>query len=231
MSPSTRRETISCSPWWRSAWVSRVEISSGCCIINPFMVLPSVYRVWGAIRPGLRRDAAVAAADRFGRGSRSALQVGFVAARWHARRRSAASRAEDRHGGERRLEAPCVRQHAGDEGSGGQAEQVLEQRQHRAAGGADAGVDHVDHDGRDRADGAGHQEAAERDESELALRRRVRSRSAARRRPTPARTSARCTAAPVSRELGTRAGARRRDRPPRPRPRCRRRRTARPALP
>jgi hypothetical protein len=38
--PSTRRETISCSPWWRSACTSSEEISSGCCIIKPFMSGP-----------------------------------------------------------------------------------------------------------------------------------------------------------------------------------------------
>src|SRR5262245_34528876 len=38
MSPSTRRETISVSPWWRSAcWISD-EITSGWRIMSPFMV-------------------------------------------------------------------------------------------------------------------------------------------------------------------------------------------------
>jgi len=32
-----QRETICCEPWWRSACVSNVETSNGCCIINPSM--------------------------------------------------------------------------------------------------------------------------------------------------------------------------------------------------
>ncbi|UUZ70621.1 hypothetical protein LP416_21770 [Polaromonas sp. P2-4] len=39
MSPSTRRDTTCWAPWWRSAWRSNEEISSGCCIICPFMSL------------------------------------------------------------------------------------------------------------------------------------------------------------------------------------------------
>src|SRR5215207_2499684 len=60
MSPSTRRDTISCSPWCRSAWTSSEEISSGCCIIRPFMgCLRRVLRpVFGA-RRRTWRDAVI----------------------------------------------------------------------------------------------------------------------------------------------------------------------------
>ena len=116
-------------------------------------------------------------------------------------------------------------------GPGGQAEQVLEQRQHRRAGGAHAGVDDVDHDRRHRADGAGHQEAAERDQREL----RVWPTSAMPSRGAPKarhQHQQRGDAQQRHRRAACgAAGARRRGRPPRPRPRCRRRRTAPPAPP
>jgi hypothetical protein len=45
MPPSTVRDTISVSPWFRAACVSRDEISSGWSIIKP--------SIWGFLRIGL----------------------------------------------------------------------------------------------------------------------------------------------------------------------------------
>ena len=98
-----------------------------------------------------------------------ALHVGLVASRGEAegQRRQQAQRGNGR---QRSRQSPGVRQHAGDEGSRSQAEQVQEQRYHRCAGGAHGDRGHVDHDRRHRADGAGQQEAAEGDEPEPGLR-------------------------------------------------------------
>ena len=94
-------------------------------------------------------------------GSAARCLVGFVAAR--GEQEGAARRAAPKAG---ITVSAGVRPQASDStpamnGPGGQAEQVLEQRQHRRAGGAHAGVDDVDHDRRHRADGAGGEEAAE----------------------------------------------------------------------
>ena len=123
-----------------------------------------------------------------------------------------------------------VRQQAGDERAGGQAEQVLEQRQHRRAGGAHAGVDRR----RSRSPTPGR-----RCRSSRSRRATISANCAwadnasprcARRRRGQQRQRRPGTAAP-SPQLARAAGARRRGRPRRPRRRCRRRRPAPPARP
>ena len=165
-----------------------------------------------------------------GRRLGGALHVGFVGAR--GEHEGAARPARRRRHHRQRVSRPQASDSTpAMNGPGGQAEQVLEQRQHRRAGGAHAGVDDVDHDRRHRADGAGHQEAAERDQRELRLRdARAEARRAEGRHSTQQRR--RCTAAPSSAACArtARAGAvdhrapdhaaeRRRTAPPaRPRP-------------
>src|SRR4051812_44728459 len=100
MSPSTRRDTTSCSPWCRSACVSSEEISSGCCIMWPFM---SWLRVSG--RRGLRG-------------------VGFVGAR-RAQEGGDGDEREERHARERRVQPDGVGEQAGEQGSRRQPEKVL----------------------------------------------------------------------------------------------------------
>ena len=135
--------------------------------------------------------------------------VGLIAARRRAGRRPRPATAKAGIDRQCRRQAPGVGQHAGDEGPGRQAEQVLEQRQHRRAGGAHAGVDDVDDDRRHRADGAGRQEAAEQRSARTGLRRRAASR-ARRRRSAQHQRSRRRTAAPARASLrrGWRAPAR-----------------------
>src|SRR5664279_1136109 len=71
MSPSTRRDTTSCSPWCRSACTSSEEISSGTCIIKPFILSPTsvccgagASRVRAGSAPGIERLQVTAVATQ-----------------------------------------------------------------------------------------------------------------------------------------------------------------------
>src|SRR3954466_15153305 len=103
MSPSTRRDTTSCSPWWRSAWVSREEISSCCCIMEPFMVIAPGFLCLGGV--GSVRLVGTRGAHECIRGEDG----------------------KQRHHGQCHGQAEGVRQQARDEGTGCKAEQVLEE--------------------------------------------------------------------------------------------------------
>ena len=105
--------------------VSSVEISSGCCIIPPIIGLPRA-RCQPAARPRspIRIRRALAP---------NALHVASVAARDAPTNSSADTTPRRGDRGQSRLEAEGIRQRAGEERADRQAEQVLEQRQHRGS--------------------------------------------------------------------------------------------------
>src|SRR3954470_23963069 len=123
MSPSTRRETTSCSPWCRSAWLSRDEISSGCCIMEPFMAFLSSGRTHGVVRGERGRCGGLGVVG-------GARGVGFVGT-GGKHEGGSGGQCKQRGGRQGCLQAPAVGQQSRNEGPGRKAEQVLEQRQHR----------------------------------------------------------------------------------------------------
>src|SRR5438132_3767555 len=70
MSPSTRRDTIAVSRWWRSANSISPEISSGCSCINPNIVSPRGAKaapLSAVLRPvGRHRMGCIPASPHFG---------------------------------------------------------------------------------------------------------------------------------------------------------------------